>query len=52
MSQKQDKIFFRNFSLVLALIAAMMIFFYFAADLVTVEKENDKVNEITIQTAI
>ena len=31
MSQEQDKIFFRNFSLTLALIAAMMVAFYFAA---------------------
>jgi len=31
MSQEQDKIFFRNFSLTLAFIAAMMIAFYFAA---------------------
>jgi len=31
MSQEQDKIFFRNFSLTLTLIAAMMIAFYFAA---------------------
>ena len=32
MSQEQDKIFFRNFSLTLALIAVMMIAFYFIAD--------------------
>ena len=31
MSQEQDKIFFRNFSLTIALIAVMMIAFYFAA---------------------
>ena len=31
MSQEQDKIFFKNFSLTLALIAVMMIAFYFAA---------------------
>ena len=31
MSQEQDKIFFRNFSLTLALIAVMMIAFYFVA---------------------
>ena len=32
MSQEKDKIFFRNFSLTLAFIAAMMIAFYFIAD--------------------
>ena len=32
MSREQDKIFFRNFSLTLALIAVMMIAFYFIAD--------------------
>jgi len=31
MSQEQDKIFFKNFSLTLVLIAVMMIAFYFAA---------------------
>ena len=31
MSQEQDKIFFRNFSLTIGLIAVMMIAFYFAA---------------------
>ena len=46
MSQEQDKIFFRNFSLVLAFIAAMMITFYFIADLVTEEKEHNKINGI------
>ena len=32
MSQEKDKIFFRNFSLTLAFIAAMMIAFYLLAD--------------------
>ena len=32
MSREQDKIFFRNFSLTLALIAVMMIAFYFIAN--------------------
>jgi len=40
MSQEQDKIFFRNFSLVLALIAVIMLTFYFTAKLVTGKKEH------------
>ena len=48
MSQEKDKIFFRNFSLTIAFIAAMMIAFYFVADLVTVEKEHEKIDEIAI----
>ena len=40
MSQEQDKIFFRNFSLVLALIALMMVAFYAIAKLTTTKKQN------------
>ena len=40
MSQEQDKIFFRNFTLVLAFIAALMIAFYLIADIVTNKEEN------------
>ena len=38
MSQEKDKIFFRNFSLTLAFIAAMMIAFYFIGDAVVKSK--------------
>jgi len=38
MSQEQDKIFFRNFSLTLAFIAAMMVTFYFVADIAVQSK--------------
>ena len=38
MSQEQDKIFFRNFSLTLALIAVMMIAFYFVASIAVQSK--------------
>ena len=54
MSQEQDKIFFRNFSLILAFIAAMMVAFYIIADMVTKHGENAdalnnsiSVNELT-----
>ena len=40
MSQEQDKIFFRNFTLTLAFIAAMMVAFYTIADLVTSKKDH------------
>jgi len=51
MSQEQDKIFFRNFTLTLAFIAAMMITFYIIADMVTNEGENAKTNLNTISVA-
>ena len=51
MSQEQDKIFFRNFTLTLAFIAAMMITFYVIADMVTDEGENAKKNVNTISVA-
>ena len=51
MSQEQDKIFFRNFTLTLAFIAAMMIAFYVIADMVTNEGENAKTNVNTISVA-
>ena len=51
MSQEQDKIFFRNFTLTLAFIAAMMITFYVIADMVTDEGENAKTNVNTISVA-
>ena len=51
MSQEQDKIFFRNFTLTLAFIAAMMITFYVIADMVTNEGENAKTNVNTISVA-
>ena len=51
MSQEQDKIFFRNFTLTLAFIAAMMITFYVIADMVTGEGENAKTNVDTISVA-
>ncbi len=51
MSQEQDKIFFRNFTLTLAFIAAMMIAFYVIADMVTDEGENTKTNVNTISVA-
>ena len=51
MSQEQDKIFFRNFSLTLAFIAVMMITFYVIADMVTNEGENAKTNVNTISVA-
>ena len=51
MSQEQDKIFFRNFTLTLAFIAAMMIAFYVIADMVTDEGENAKTNVNTISVA-
>ena len=51
MSQEQDKIFFRNFTLTLAFIAAMMITFYIIADMVTDEGENAKTNVNTISVA-
>jgi len=51
MSQEQDKIFFRNFTLTLAFIAVMMITFYVIADMVTGEGENAKTNVNTISVA-
>ncbi len=51
MSQEQDKIFFRNFTLTLAFIAVMMITFYVIADMVTDEGENAKTNVNTISVA-
>ena len=51
MSQEQDKIFFRNFTLTLAFIAAMMITFYVIADMVTDEGENAKTNVNNISVA-
>ncbi len=51
MSQEQDKIFFRNFTLTLAFIAAMMITFYVIAAMVTDEGENAKTNENIIDVA-
>ena len=51
MSQEQDKIFFRNFTLTLAFLAAMMITFYVIADMVTDEGENAKTNVNTISVA-
>ena len=43
MSQEQDKIFFRNFTLTLVFIAAMMVAFYTIADLVTNKKGQSKI---------
>ena len=51
MSQEQDKIFFRNFTLTLVFIAAMMITFYVIAAMVTHEGENAKTNINTIDVA-
>ena len=51
MSQEQDKIFFRNFTLTLAFIVVMMITFYVIADMVTNEGENAKTNVNTISVA-
>lgn len=53
MSQEQDKIFFRNFSLVVGGIAVMMIVFFIAATIVnpgdtaTDDKRAEKIAEIT-----
>ncbi len=47
MSQEQDKIFFRNFSLTLAFIAAMMIAFYFAASAAVESKFGLAAEDIT-----
>ena len=52
MSQEQDKIFFRNFSLVLAFIAAIMLAFYFTAKLVTGKKELHGVIKPAINNSI
>ena len=51
MSQEQDKIFFRNFTLTLAFIVVMMITFYVIAAMVTNEGENAKTNVNTISVA-
>ena len=51
MSQEQDKIFFRNFTLTLAFIVVMMITFYVIAAMVTNEGENVKTNVNTISVA-
>ena len=48
MSQEQDKIFFRNFSLTLALIAAMMVGFYIIADIVAHEEDDTNTFENSI----
>ena len=47
MSQEQDKIFFRNFSLTLAFIAAMMVTFYFVADTAVQSKFGLAANDTT-----
>ena len=41
MSQEQDKIFFRNFSLALAFIAVMMVVFYVVAQFAATDEEAD-----------
>ena len=55
MSQEQDKKFFRNFSLTLALIAAMMIAFYIIADAAVKSKfglaKNEKDTDKTVTVA-
>ena len=51
MSQEQDKIFFKNFSLTLALIAVMMIAFYFAAS-AAVESKFGLVEDTTTNTNV
>ena len=52
MSQEQDKIFFRNFTLVLVFIAAMMIAFYIVADLVTNKEKEPVTNEMNVKNVI
>ena len=52
MSQEQDKIFFRNFSLTLALIAVMMIAFYMIADTAVKSKFGLAKNEIDADKSI
>ena len=52
MSQEQDKIFFRNFTLVLVFIAAMMIAFYIVADLVTNKEKEPVKNEMNVNSVI
>ena len=52
MSQEQDKIFFRNFTLTLAFIAAMMVAFYTIADLVTSKKDHTEINTIKTNDSI
>jgi len=52
MSQEQDKLFFRNFSLVLVFIAAIMLAFYFTAELVTGKKEHHKTTNAVIDNNI
>jgi len=52
MSQEQDKIFFRNFTLTLAFIAAMMVAFYTIADLVTSKKDHAEINTMKTNDSI
>ena len=52
MSQEQDKIFFRNFTLTLAFIAAMMVAFYAIADLVTSKKDHAEINTMKTNDSI
>ena len=51
MSHEQDRIFFRNFSLVLAFIAAIMLAFYLTAKLVTNKKEARVVTESVVNNS-
>ena len=52
MSQEQDKIFFRNFTLVIVFIAVMMIAFYIVADLVTNKEKEPVKNEMNVNSVI
>ena len=52
MSQEQDKIFFRNFTLVNVFIAVMMIAFYIVADLVTNTEKEPVKNEMNVNSVI
>ena len=52
MSQEQDKIFFRNFTLTLAFIAAMMVAFYAIADLVTSKKDHTEISMVKTNDSI
>ena len=52
MSQEQDKIFFRNFTLVLVFIAVMMIAFYIVADLVTNKEKAPVTNEMNMNNDV
>lgn len=52
MSQEQDKVFFRNFSLVVGILAVMMVVFYIAASMSGTDKEAEmKLREAAVAEA-